>query len=115
MPENLEKYLLTPGPLTTSKLTKQAMLRDIGSWDSDFRKITSEIREKLVNILMQTSNINNIKNSDPYISIPMQGSGTFSVEAMLGTFVPKTNKALVLSNGSYGKSCLLYTSDAADD
>ena len=35
----------------------------------------------------------------------MQGSGTFSVEAMLGTFVPKTNKALVLSNGSYGKRC----------
>ena len=105
MPENIEKYLLTPGPLTTSKLTKEAMLRDIGSWDSDFKKITSEIREKLVNILMQTSNINKIKNSDPYISIPMQGSGTFSVEAMLGTFVPKTNKALVLSNGSYGKRC----------
>ena len=98
MPENIEKYLLTPGPLTTSKLTKEAMLRDVGSWDSDFKKITSEIREKLVNILMQTSNTNKIKNSDPYISIPMQGSGTFSVEAMLGTFVPKTNKALVLNN-----------------
>ena len=92
-PKNCSKnrniVILTPGPLTTSKLTKQAMLRDIGSWDSDFKKITSEIREKLVNILMQTSNINKIKNSDPYISIPMQGSGTFSVEAMLGTFVPK--------------------------
>ena len=105
MPVNIEKYLLTPGPLTTSKLTKEAMLRDVGSWDSDFKQITSEIREKLVNILMQTSNINKIKNSDPYISIPMQGSGTFSVEAMLGTFVPKKNKALVLSNGSYGKRC----------
>ena len=64
MPLNIEKYLLTPGPLTTSKLTKEAMLRDVGSWDSDFKKITSEIREKLVNILMQTSNINKIKNSN---------------------------------------------------
>ena len=105
MTDNLDKYLLTPGPLTTSQLTKEAMLRDIGSWDSDFKKVTAAIREKLVNILMQTSNINKIKNFEPYISIPMQGSGTFSVEAMLGTFVPKKNKALVLSNGSYGKRC----------
>tara|TARA_Y100001970_G_C14156947_1_gene816134 strand:- start:55 stop:1230 length:1176 start_codon:yes stop_codon:yes gene_type:complete len=105
MTDNLDKYLLTPGPLTTSQLTKEAMLRDIGSWDSDFKKVTAAIREKLVNILMQTSNINKIKNFEPYISIPMQGSGTFSVEAMLGTFVPKKNKALILSNGSYGKRC----------
>ena len=105
MTDNLDKYLLTPGPLTTSQLTKEAMLRDIGSWDSDFKKVTAAIREKLVNILMQTSNINKIKNFEPYISIPMQGSGTFSVEAMLGTFVPKKNKALVLSNGSYGQRC----------
>jgi 2-aminoethylphosphonate-pyruvate transaminase len=32
-----EPYLLTPGPLTTAYSVKQAMLRDWGSWDGDFR------------------------------------------------------------------------------
>ena len=44
-------YLLTPGPLTTSLATKKAMLNDIGSWDNDFKQITQEIREKLIQIL----------------------------------------------------------------
>jgi 2-aminoethylphosphonate-pyruvate transaminase len=33
----------------------------------------------------------------------MQGSGTFSVEAALGTLVPKTGHILVCINGEYGK------------
>src|SRR3546814_15077405 len=33
----------------------------------------------------------------------MQGSGTFAVEAMLGTFLPRDGKALVLMNGAYGQ------------
>ena len=32
-----------------------------------------------------------------------QGSGTFVVEAMIGTFVPPDGKLLVLVNGAYGK------------
>ena len=32
-----EPYLLTPGPLTTAYRVKEAMLRDWGSWDDDFR------------------------------------------------------------------------------
>ena len=98
-------YLLTPGPLTTSLATKKAMLNDIGSWDNDFKQITQEIREKLIQILLETSTQNPSLTSDPYIAIPMQGSGTFSVEAMLGSFVPKNGKALVLSNGAYGLRC----------
>ena len=38
-----------------------------------------------------------------YDCVPMQGSGTFSVEAMLGSFIPRDGKVLVLSNGAYGK------------
>ena len=34
--------------------------------------------------------------------MPMQGSGSFCVEAMLGSFVPKDGKVLVLVNGAYG-------------
>jgi len=105
MQKKFSQYLLTPGPLTTSSLTKEAMQMDVGSWDSDFRKITKEIREKLVEILLETSTKTDILEADPYIAVPMQGSGTFSVEAMLGSFVPKNGKALVLSNGAYGKRC----------
>src|SRR5579872_2390242 len=35
-PMSNDPYLLTPGPLTTSLRTRQAMLRDWGSWDVDF-------------------------------------------------------------------------------
>ena len=105
MQKKISQYLLTPGPLTTSSLTKDAMQRDIGSWDGDFRKITKEIRQKLIEILLETSTKTDTLEADPYIAVPMQGSGTFSVEAMLGSFVPKDGKALVLSNGAYGKRC----------
>ena len=103
--KKVSPFLLTPGPLTTSLATKKAMLNDVGSWDNDFKLITKEIREKLIQILLETSTQNPSLTSDPYIAVPMQGSGTFSVEAMLGCFVPKNGKALVLSNGAYGMRC----------
>ena len=35
--------------------------------------------------------------------VPLQGSGTFAVEAAIGTLVPRNGKVLVLINGAYGK------------
>jgi 2-aminoethylphosphonate-pyruvate transaminase len=90
-----EPYLLTPGPLTTSYEVKQAMLRDWGSWDGDFRAMTAEMRTRLLAMLGD--------GADTYDCVPMQGSGTFSVEAMLGSFIPRDGKALVLANGAYGQ------------
>ena len=89
-----EPYLLTPGPLTTAFSTKEAMLKDWGSWDADFRAMTRSMREQLLAIAGDTKG--------EFTCVPMQGSGSFSVEAMLGTFVPKDGKALVLANGAYG-------------
>ena len=89
-----EPYLLTPGPLTTSFKVKQAMLRDWGSWDDDFRAMTAEMRARLLDMLGD--------GQDAFDCVPIQGSGTFSVEAMLASFVPKDGKALVLANGAYG-------------
>ena len=77
-------YLLTPGPLTISRTTKEAMLRDWGSWDADFNAITGRIRERLVAI---------VHGQGTHECVPMQGSGTFSVEAAIGTLVPQ--------NGAY--------------
>jgi 2-aminoethylphosphonate-pyruvate transaminase len=87
-----EPYLLTPGPLTTSLSTRQSMLRDWGSWDVDFNSITSRIRERLLEIVAGTGT---------HECVPMQGSGTFSVEAAIGTLVPRTGHVLVPQNGAY--------------
>ncbi|MDG2405140.1 MAG: 2-aminoethylphosphonate--pyruvate transaminase [Paracoccaceae bacterium] len=90
-----EPFLLTPGPLTTSYEVKESMLRDWGSWDGDFRAMTHELRERLLALIGD--------GSDEFDCVPMQGSGSFSVEAMLGTFIPRDGKALVLANGAYGQ------------
>ena len=92
-PELGEPYLLTPGPLTTSIEVKRAMLRDWGSWDEDFRTLTADLRQRLLALLGPSSD---------GFECAVQGSGTFGVEAMLGTFLPRDGKVLVLSNGAYG-------------
>ncbi len=89
-----DPYLLTPGPLTTSLTVKQAMLHDYGSRDAKFIDINAHILERLVDI------VNGVGN---YVSVPLQGSGTFVVEAMIGNFVPADGKLLILINGAYGK------------
>ena len=86
--------LLTPGPLTTSIRTRQAMLVDWGSWDRDFNQLTASLCEQLLAI---------INGSDSHYCVPLQGSGTFAVEAAIGTLVPRDGKVLVLINGAYGK------------
>jgi len=85
-------YLLTPGPLSTSLATKQAMLRDWGSWDGDFNQITGRVRERLLAI---------VHARDTHECVPLQGSGTFSVEAAIGTLVPRNGHVLVPLNGAY--------------
>lgn len=87
-------YLLTPGPITTTDTVKAAMLRDWGSWDGDFRQMTRQLCDQLLEVA-------NAKTS--HVCVPMQGSGTFAVEATLGTLIPKDGKVLVLMNGAYGK------------
>ncbi|MBL4750185.1 MAG: 2-aminoethylphosphonate--pyruvate transaminase [Amylibacter sp.] len=90
-----EPFLLTPGPLTTSYEVKQAMLRDWGSWDDEFRAMTVDLRKRLLALTGDSKGLLDC--------VPIQGSGTFAVEAMLGTFVPKDGHVLVLANGAYGK------------
>src|SRR5687768_3452063 len=93
-PEMKEPILLTPGPLTTSTATKLAMVRDWGSRDSGFIEINRRVRELLLKI---------IEGEKTHVCVPLQGSGTFVVEAMLGTMVPKNGHVLVPQNGAYCK------------
>lgn len=92
-----EPYLLTPGPLTTSRTVKEAMLRDWGSRDGAFIALNTRIRARLAELAGATGT---------HVAVPMQGSGTFAVEAMIGTLVPRGGKLLVLVNGAYGKRML---------
>ena len=87
-----DPILLTPGPLTTSLATKQAMLRDWGSWDASFNAITASICKDVVDI---------VNGAGTHVCVPLQGSGTFSVEAALANLVPRDGKVLVPNNGAY--------------
>ncbi len=88
-----DPWLLTPGPLTTSSGVKQAMLHDLGSRDARFIAINAKVRERLLGII----------GGEGFVCVPVQGSGTFAVEAMLGTLVPREGKVLILINGAYGQ------------
>ena len=88
-----DPILLTPGPLTTALPTRMAMLRDWGSWDSNFNAVTAAVRERLLAV---------VNAAATHVCVPMQGSGTFSVEAAVNTLVPRTGHVLVLINGAYG-------------
>ena len=73
------------------------MLHDLGSRDKRFIEINRRMRERLISI---------VGGGADCVCVPLQGSGTFVVEAMLGTFVPPDGKLLVLVNGAYGKRML---------
>lgn len=92
--ESKDKPLFTPGPLTTSRTVKQAMLKDLGSRDFAFIQVIQEIRDGLLAIAGATKG--------EYEAIPMQGSGTFAVEAVLTSTIPIGGKALIVINGAYG-------------
>jgi 2-aminoethylphosphonate-pyruvate transaminase len=90
-PPNL---LLTPGPLTTSAKTRAALDRDWGSRDGDFIAMSEGVRRRLVEL---------VGTADTHVTVPLQGSGTFAVEAAVQTLVPREGRLLVLVNGAYGR------------
>jgi 2-aminoethylphosphonate-pyruvate transaminase len=87
-------YLLTPGPLTTSDATRHAMLRDWGSRDADFIALTARVRERLLAL---------VNAGTDYACLPIQGSGTFAIEAAICSLVPPESSLLVAANGAYGR------------
>ena len=90
-----DKTLFTPGPLTTSRTVKQAMLRDLGSRDEEFMALVADVRARLLQLAGA--------DAAHYTAIPMQGSGTFGIEATLGSTIAPEGKLLVAINGAYGR------------
>jgi 2-aminoethylphosphonate-pyruvate transaminase len=93
LPQN-PYLLLTPGPLSTTQTVKEVMLKDWCTWDDDYNQIVQRIRHQLVRLATTDSG---------YTAVLMQGSGTFSVEAVLSSVIGPSGKLLVLTNGIYGK------------
>lgn len=92
---NNHYLLLTPGPLTTTKTVKEVMLYDWCTWDAEYNTMVQEVRSRLVALAT--------KEEESYTAVLMQGSGTFSVESVIGSVIPKSGKLLVCTNGAYGK------------
>jgi len=90
-----QKLLFTPGPLTTSRTVKQAMLRDLGSRDPEFLGVVRDIRRRLLELGRVADGA--------YEAVLMQGSGTFAIESVISSVIPRDGKLLVLINGAYGR------------
>lgn len=91
----MEYKLLTPGPLTTTRSVKQAMMVDHCTWDQEYKTITQEIRQKLLSLAGVSS--------EEYTTILMQGSGSFGVESVLSSVIGPSDHLLVCVNGAYGR------------
>ena len=96
LPLARDPLLFTPGPLTTSLSVKQAMLHDAGSWHYEFNALVAEVRERLLKLA-------GISRQDGWEVVLVQGSGTFGVEAVFQSCVPRNGKVAVLANGAYGE------------
>jgi 2-aminoethylphosphonate-pyruvate transaminase len=85
--------LLTPGPLSTTRSVRAAMLQDWCTCDDEYNHIVQGLRARLVGLATSQAG---------YTTVLMQGSGTFGVESVLGSVIPVDGKLLVLVNGAYG-------------
>ncbi len=88
--------LLTPGPLTTRRAVKQAMLADHCTWDDEYKAVTVSVMRDLVGLCA----------NDDYAAVLLQGSGTYAVEAMVNGLTKPSEKVLFLVNGEYGRRML---------
>lgn len=93
--------LLTPGPLSTSGTVRKAMLTDWCTWDDDYNLgVVQDIRKRLTAYASS--------KPENYTAVLMQGSGSFGVEACLGTAVPEDGKLLIIANGAYGRRMVSF-------
>ena len=92
----MDKLLFTPGPLTTSITVKEAMLHDYGSRDDLFIQLIKDIRNTLLSL-------GNVSKDIGYETVIMQGSGTFGVESVISSAIPRNGHLLIIINGAYGE------------
>ena len=73
------------------------MAHDYGSRDPAFVALVQHVRDSLLRVAGVTT-------QDGWESVIMQGSGTFCVESVLTTVLPRHGaKLLIIANGAYGR------------
>ncbi|MHC2622081.1 aspartate aminotransferase-like enzyme [Bradyrhizobium huanghuaihaiense] len=92
-----QRSLLTPGPLSLSLAVKSQMQLDLASRDDEFKEVTACMRRLMLNLL---------GNAKDYSVVPIQGGGSFAMEAALSSFVSRADRPLVCVNGIYGERVL---------
>ena len=102
---NASRKLLTPGPLTTRRSVKHAMLTDHCTWDDEYKAITTSVM----------NDITQISANDDYATVLLQGSGSYAVEAMINCLCRKRDKILFLVNGAYGERMLTIAENSRKD
>ncbi|MBI3802122.1 MAG: 2-aminoethylphosphonate aminotransferase [Deltaproteobacteria bacterium] len=89
--------LLNPGPVNVSPRVQQALLRgDLCHREEEFSDLLVAIRSKLLRAFAPQG----------YTAVPLSGSGTLAVEAMISSALPEGRKLLVINNGVYGERML---------
>lgn len=101
MDHDIPYLLLTPGPLTTTRTVRQAMMHDYSTWDVDYNNIVNDIRQRLVQMAT------NGEQADEFTCTLMQGSGSMGVESTIGSIIPADGCVLIVNNGAYGKRMLM--------
>ncbi|MDE1462455.1 2-aminoethylphosphonate--pyruvate transaminase [Spartinivicinus poritis] len=84
--------LFTPGPLNTSESVRQAATQDLGSRTPE----ASALTHSLCQALLELAGCDN-----RWCATPLQGSGTFAVEAMLTSLLAPDDQLLIIENGVY--------------
>lgn len=92
-----QHILLNPGPVNVSPRVRQALLRgDVCHREEEFSDLIAAIRRKLLHAFAPRG----------YTAVPLSGSGTLAVEAMVSSALPEGKKLLVVNNGVYGERML---------
>lgn len=94
--DSSSKILYTPGPVMTTLTVKQAMMRDIGTAESEFKECIKFSRKNILEFAGVTS--------EEFAVVIMQGSGTYSLEAVIAALSNENSKLLIIENGLYGRN-----------
>jgi 2-aminoethylphosphonate-pyruvate transaminase len=113
MDPRIPYLLLTPGPVTTSPGVRSAMHDDCCTWVAEYAALVDDMRRRLVHLACppihrfaqrarETINQGSLPGAGR-TCILLQGTGSYAVEATLGSVVPPTGKVLIVDNGAYGQ------------
>lgn len=92
----MAKVLLTPGPSNPGEEVLKALSSPVVSHrGSEFRKLFSEVREKLMSVYRTASDV-----------AILTGSGTLAVDAMIYSMVEPGDKVLLVSHGVFARRML---------